>query len=207
MIVERIEFDQWKNLMQQCGFSENSETYEKLITSYSEKQRHYHSLKHLEHVLLSFDESKHLAERPHDVELALWFHDAIYKIFSKDNEQASADWAKEFLQKQNAGNELIDNVDHHIMATLHNAECVDNDSALTVDIDLAILGTPTTVYEKFEQNVRQEYRLIPSFIYNKKRKAILQSFLDRKNIYHHEYFRDKYESQARKNLQVAIHNL
>jgi len=156
---------------------------------------------------LAFDESKHLAKRPYAIELALWFHDAVYKIFAKDNEQASADWAKNFLQKQNADDETQSNVYDHIMATLHDAECMDNDSALTVDIDLAILGTTPDVYKKFEQNVRKEYRLIPGFIYKKKRKEILQSFLDRKRIYHHSYFVDKYEVQARSNLQIAIDNL
>jgi len=207
MITKRVSFTHWQNLMLQCGFEENQNTHNKLIAAYEEKQRHYHSLKHLEHVLLSFDESKHLAKRPYAIELALWFHDAVYKIFAKDNEQASADWAKNFLQKQNADDETQSNVYDHIMATLHDAECMDNDSALTVDIDLAILGTTPDVYKKFEQNVRKEYRLIPGFIYKKKRKEILQSFLDRKRIYHHSYFVDKYEVQARSNLQIAIDNL
>ena len=199
--------ERWKTLMNVLGFESNIETYNKLITGYSEKHRHYHSLQHLKYILLSFDESKQLAEHPHEVELALWFHDAIYKIFAKDNEQASAEWAKEFLQTQQASDSLIANVYKHIMATLHNAECSDNDSALVVDIDLAILGVSAEVYEKFEQNVRKEYRLIPSFIYRKKRKEILQFFLDRKNIYHHEFFRKKYENQARTNLETALINL
>ena len=199
--------ERWQALMDAFGFKPNTETFNKLIAGYSEKHRHYHSMQHLKYVLLSFDESKQLAEHPHEVELALWFHDAIYKIFAKDNEQASAEWAKEFLHKQKAGNSIIDNVYKHIMATLHNAECRDNDSALVVDIDLAILGVPVEAYEKFEKNVRKEYRLIPGFIYRKKRKEILQSFLDRKNIYHHEFFANKYENQARTNLQKAIDNL
>ena len=199
--------ERWQALMDAFGFKPNTETFNKLIAGYSEKHRHYHSMQHLNYVLLSFDESMQLAEHPHEVELALWFHDAIYKIFAKDNEQASAEWAREFLQEQNANDNLIDNVYKHIMATLHNGVCDDSDSALVVDIDLAILGVSADVYEKFEQNVRKEYRLIPGFIYKKKRKEILQSFLDRKNIYHHEFFANKYENQARTNLQKAIDNL
>ena len=207
MILETISVERWNNLMSACGFDDNIETYEKLIEAYAEKHRHYHSLKHLEHVLLSFGEAKQLAENPNEAELALWFHDAIYKIFAKDNELQSAVWASDFLKEQNAGESFINNVHQHIMATLHDAACENNDSALVVDIDLAILGVPSDVYVRFEQNVRKEYRLIPSFIYKKKRKEILQSFLDRESIYHHEYFRDKYESQARENLQRAITNL
>jgi len=199
--------ENWQVLMSEFGFNSSIDVYEKLIHAYAEKQRYYHSLKHLEYVLQAFYETKHLAEKPHEVELALWFHDAVYKIFSKDNELNSANWASDFLKQQNANTIQIQTVHQHIMATLHNAPCASNDSALVVDIDLAILGTTADIYNRFEQNVRKEYRLIPGFIYNKKRKEILQSFLDRDSIYQHEYFQDKYESRARENLRKAINFL
>ena len=49
-----------------------------LLARYSEPHRRYHTLQHLAECFAAFDEIADLAEHPPDVELALWFHDAIY---------------------------------------------------------------------------------------------------------------------------------
>jgi predicted metal-dependent HD superfamily phosphohydrolase len=79
-----------------------------------------------------------------------------------------------------------------------------NDSLLLADIDLSILGAEKKAYESFEISVRKEYRWIPYFIYRKKRRAILTSFLDRDTIYSNEYFQKEYEMKARGNIRDSI---
>ena len=54
---------------------------------------------------------------------------------------------------------------------------------------------------------KKRYKLIPAFIYRKNRKEILKGFLARERIYSHEYFFDKFEGPARRNLRNAINNL
>ena len=76
-----------------------------------------------------------------------------------------------------------------------------------VDMDLSILGASVDVYTQFERNVRQEYKRVPYFLYRKKRKEILQSFLAREAIYYTDFFRDKWEKPARRNLRSAIEGL
>lgn len=194
----------WINLMHQFGLSDNEATYTELVRAYTEKHRHYHSDAHINACLQHFDAVRNLAEYPAEVELALWFHDVIYKPMSSTNELDSANWCEKFLVENNIAEDVIRRVHKLIMATCHSAELVSNDEQLVVDIDLAILGAPEDIYQAFEINVRNEYQWVPSFIFKRKRKEILQGFLDRKKIYHHTYFYDLLEHRARANLASAI---
>jgi predicted metal-dependent HD superfamily phosphohydrolase len=194
----------WIELMRQFGLSDNQSTYAELIRAYTEKHRHYHSDAHINACLQHFDDVQHLAENSAEVELALWFHDAIYKPMSSTNELDSANWCAKFLAANNIADDVIRRVHKLIMATCHSAELVGNDERLVVDIDLAILGAPEDIYQTFETNVRNEYQWVPSFIFKSKRKEILQGFLKREKIYHHAYFYELLEHRARENLAAAI---
>jgi len=197
----------WLNLMERLGFNSNLETFLKLQSHYDEKHRYYHNASHINATLNYLEQAKHLANDYNALETALWFHDAIYKIFSANNELDSANWASEFLRVNDANEYFIENVHGLIMATLHNATPTDNDKSLLVDIDLSILGSSSELYGQFEVWVRKEYKLIPSLIYRKKRKEILEGFLARERIYSHEYFFKNLEKAARINLRNAISNL
>ena len=61
-----------------------------LLAAYAEPQRHYHSTQHLAECLHGFETVRHLAQRPAEVALALWFHDAVYDVQRHDNEAQSA---------------------------------------------------------------------------------------------------------------------
>jgi predicted metal-dependent HD superfamily phosphohydrolase len=91
-----------------------------------------------------------------------------------------------------------------VMATAHLGADFAGDAALTVDIDLSILGQPTDVYDAFERNVRKEYWWVPKRRYCAARIRVLRSFLDREAIFHWPLFRERYESLARTNLGRAI---
>ncbi|VUD46208.1 hypothetical protein TDB9533_00777 [Thalassocella blandensis] len=190
--------------MSALEFKASSDCYDALFAAYSEKHRFYHTAKHIEAMLKHFDAVKDLAERPAELELAIWFHDAIYKPFSKSNEYDSATWAKEFSLSNNYDLDGAERVHRLIMATLHNGGVDNKDQKLIVDIDLTILGASPEIYEEFEQNVRKEYRFVPAFVYRKKRKELLESFLNSASIYNLEYFKNKYENTARDNISRAI---
>lgn len=93
------------------------------------------------------------------------------------------------------------------MATEHNHVPVDEDQKLIVDIDLAILGRSEEVYTKYQQDVRQEYAWVPKFIYTRKRKALLKSFLARPRIYSCDVFYETLETNARLNISRELESL
>lgn len=195
--------ERWCELMACAQLPECSQAYEKLVTAYSKPQRHYHTLKHIDDMLGEFVLAKEQINGDLvAIELAIWFHDAVYKPMSKTNEYDSARWAKEFLGgygRSDLAQEVFDLVmatkDHHPIN--HNAKWL-------LDIDLSILGAKPERFELFEQQVRKEYRWVPNIIYKSKRKEILKQFLQRPEIYQTEYFRERYEMQARINIEGSI---
>jgi predicted metal-dependent HD superfamily phosphohydrolase len=193
--------------MHQWRSPPNDDVYSKLLAAYSESHRHYHTAHHIDDCLARFDEASSIASMPKEVEIALWFHDAIYRPISSTNELRSADWAVSFLQSIGATDDECDRVHRYVLVTKHAAESVAGDAALVVDIDLSILGRGPDLYDDFERAIREEYKWVPGRIYRRKRIEILRSILDRSAVYETEHFRTRYERQARENLHRAIHSL
>ena len=202
-----MKLNRWSELMSIFGFDENRDCFDFLIKSYNERHRKYHNESHIDAVLSNLDKSNHLAENSSAIELALWYHDAIYKIFSSTNELDSAKLAKSFVLNNSPDEKLAQKIFDLIMATQHNAPVTGNDETLIVDIDLAILGASEPDYANFEESIRKEYKLIPWIVYKKKRVEILNWFLEKETIYSHEYFQTLYEHKARVNLKNAIEKL
>jgi len=200
----RLAIDRWDSLMAQFGFSSHHDIHAGLIAAYSEKHRAYHTLEHIAACFAHLDDVRGSAQRPHEIELALWFHDAIYKPLSGTNEEDSAKLAKRFLIENAAPSESIDRIVDLIIMTKDHLTPDTVDAKLMLDIDLSILGAPPQVYDRFEKDVRKEYKRVPAFIFRKKRKAILQSFLNRPRVYNSDHFFDRLEDQARENLDRAI---
>lgn len=178
--------------------------YEQLLARYSEPHRHYHTLQHLGECLATFEPVRDLAEHPDEVELALWFHDAIYDTHRSDNEERSADWARAALREAGVARGSSDRVHALIMATRHTANPTLPDEQLLVDIDLSILGAEQARFDEYEEQIRKEYAFVPSWLFRLKRRAILQDFLDRPSIYSTAHFRDALEQRARANLRQAM---
>lgn len=190
--------------MTSLGIPEEIESFNALVAAYSQKHRHYHTGKHIDHCLQELDSAVNIAREPAEVEFALWFHDAVYDPYSSDNEERSADMACALLMRHDVHADRVERVRTHILATRHEAPAATPDSQLLVDVDLSILGADEAAYAEFETNVRQEYRWVPSVLFRKKRVEILESFLARPHIYSTEPFRSRYELRARRNLAEAI---
>jgi predicted metal-dependent HD superfamily phosphohydrolase len=178
----------------------------RLIAAYTESHRHYHNLRHLEECLTEFDAVRGLAKHPALVEVALWFHDAVYDPRSATNEEDSLQLAAECLAIAGVQPGAIETVRQLILSTKTH-EPTSADAALVIDVDLAILGQPSGRFWEYEQAIKAEYRWVPAATFAEKRAEILARFLQRPAIYHTAPLRLKYEAAARANLQAAIAHL
>lgn len=202
-----LNLDRWQRLMDQWGFETNEDCYRELVDRYSENGRFYHTQEHVAACLRHLDGCIDAVNEQREVELALWFHDAVYNPRSGSNEKDSADWAASFLSSNGAPEDAIARVHRLVMATEHDARALTNDESLLVDIDLAILGADPETYDTFEKAIRAEYRHVPTFIYRQKRAQVLRGFLQRRQIFHNEPFTTEREARAQENLQQAVARL
>ena len=194
----------WQSLWQEVGKPSPAGLLPALLDAYSEPQRHYHTLQHLEECFAHFDALRQLAEHPVEIELALWFHDSVYDVHARDNEVQSAAWADNALAEAGLAPESCARIHALIMATCHDALPASNDSRLLTDIDLAILGAAPERFAEYEHQIRREYAHVPAPLFNPKRREILQGFLARERLFHTPLCHERLEAAARRNLAAAI---
>ena len=171
---------------------------------YSEPHRRYHNLTHITDCLTGFDRARELAREPLAVELAIWFHDAVYDTQAADNEERSAQLAQSWLGEAYAAPALIAAVGRLILATKKHDSSLHVDAGLLVDVDLSILGQPQNRFWDYESQIRGEYSWVPAEVFSVKRAEILEGFLARRRIYSTDFFFGQLEAQARINLQASI---
>lgn len=192
----------WDSLCQKLSIP--SIGFNEITNHYSESHRFYHNLNHINHCLNEFALVKSSLHIPEAVELAIWFHDIVYTIGNNDNEEKSAQIAKNFCQKNISTRAFAHQVESHILATKHVSLSENLDSQYLADIDMSILGQSPDVFDRYETQIRQEF--IPYFSssdYQNGRTNFFISLLDRP-IYSTDFFRDKYESVARQNIQRLL---
>jgi predicted metal-dependent HD superfamily phosphohydrolase len=188
------------------GVIEPDDIFLELAGSYQANTRHYHTDRHVSECLKHFSYHRDQAENPAEIEIAIWFHDAIYDTTKSDNEEQSADWAKRFLSNKSVNPKVVDRITNMIIATkTHQSET--EDSALMVDIDLGILGTSADAFEEYDAAIRREFHWVPTVQYCIGRSQVLSSFLKREAIYQTPVMFNLYEVQARENLSRKIKEL
>jgi predicted metal-dependent HD superfamily phosphohydrolase len=181
--------------------------YQDLVSRYSEPQRHYHNLTHIAECLAEYDSARQLAKNPVAVELAIWFHDAVYDPHAADNEERSAELGQQRITQAGGGADLGRTVAALVQTTQTHDPDLHPDAPLLVDVDLSIWGQPRERFQEYEAQIRQEYEWVPRDTFKVKRAEILERFLARDRIYATGHFFVKYEQQARSNLQSSIRSL
>lgn len=177
-----------------------------LRQAYTAEDRHYHTDRHIAACLTHLQDVRDEAAYPAEIEVAIWFHDAIYDTRRTDNEERSATWARTFLAAHETDSSCVERITALILAT-KNHTASGSDAAIMVDIDLAILGASAPVFEAYDAAIRREYEWVPETRYREGRMRVLTGFLARASIYRTPWFGKRYEQRARQNLERKIEEL
>jgi predicted metal-dependent HD superfamily phosphohydrolase len=198
----------WRRAWSDVGANGSGEALrQRLVDAWREPQRRYHTVQHLAECIGHLEPVRQLAAAPGQVELALWFHDAVYDVRGHDNEARSAAWAVAELCAAGVAGAAATRVHELVMATRHAALPETPDEALLVDIDLAILGAPQERFAQYEAQVRAEYAWVDDAVFRSRRRDVLTGFLARPTIYATAHFRTLLEAAARANLERSIARL
>lgn len=178
-----------------------------IFTKYSDSKRHYHTIEHLEAMISASKEVKDKIEDWDTFLFAVFYHDIIYKSSGNSNEEESAKLTMQRLSEIKYPAEKIAKCAQMIIATKHHELSEDNDTNYLTDADLCILGKSLEIYQKYAEQIREEYTVYPDFMYNSGRKKALQHFLQMSSIFKTDYFITRFEKQARINLQNELESL
>lgn len=173
-----------------------------LVRHYNEPHRAYHNANHIAEVLGWFDiVADELGwQAPRDVYDAILFHDVIYDAQAKDNETRSAELALAHGCSPRTA-ELI------ALTALHGKLArtdVDDDAALFLDCDTAILGASPEAFDAYDRGIAIEYASVRPDLYKQGRGAFLRMMRERDRLFLTDYFHGKLDAAARANLDRAI---
>lgn len=186
-----------------------------IFNFYQQKQRYYHTMNHIQHLIKNCIKYSKDIENVTIVLLSIWFHDIVYDPKKHDNEIQSIEifkifidhatnifnndiFDKELIQK------VIDYIDATIKHQIKDEYLKDNDIKWFLDFDLAILSEQEDIYNIYAKNIRNEYIHVESPTYEDKRSQVMQKFLDRKELYFTQQFKQDFETIARQNVANEI---
>lgn len=175
---------------------------EDLLARWSESHRRHHTVTHLHEMLDAIGElaDAGLLFDREAVELAAWFHDAIYEIGRDDNEERSAELARELL----TSSPLRDEVARLVLVTkTHTVSDDDINAAVLCDADLSVLGSAPLRYRTYADAVRDEYADIPDDVFKPARAQVLTALLEGP-LFHTAPGRSRWEALARRNVTDEI---
>jgi predicted metal-dependent HD superfamily phosphohydrolase len=178
--------------------------WNEIESKYSSKNRYYHTLNHLENLLNQLSEVKSEIQDWNCVLFTLFYHDVIYKATKSDNEEKSADFALKRMSQLPVSKQVFEICKNQILATKSHLLNQNSDTNYFTDADLSVLGQDWNSYSSYYKNVRKEYSIYPDLLYNPGRKKVLKHFIAMEKIFKTDYFYQKFESNARLNLQKEL---
>ncbi|MFB6521836.1 hypothetical protein [Streptomyces sp. NPDC056401] len=199
---------------------------DRLLTAWAEPQRKYHTTAHLADVLaridvLAADEAAAdtTADAPDDapgdtaadraaVELAAWFHDAVYRPDRSENEERSAALAERALPELGIDDARTAEVARLVRLTVtHDPAPGDANGELLCDADLGVLAGTAEEYAAYAAAVRAEYGFVPDEAFRAGRAAVLRQLLELPRLFRTAYGAAHWEAPARANLAAELAEL
>ncbi len=176
-----------------------------LIEVHTEPQRRYHTITHVREVLKAIDDLSQPEPAPIPVRLAALYHDAVYDPLAHDNEERSAELARNRLTEAGLDAATTTRVAALIRLTAgHDVGDDDPNGELLIDADLAILTAPPERYDEYRAQIREEYADIEDESYLAGRTRVLEDFMSRATLFHTPVRRQEREASARWNMSREL---
>lgn len=179
---------------------------------YETPPRAYHNLDHVAEVLGRWREvNSHQGWRqPLETSLALVHHDAIYVVAAKDNEARSAALARAVIarwlpQRGIDAERVAQLIEWTALHGQLKPQDIDPEARLVLDCDMAILGSSPKRFTQYCEQIAEEYReQISADEYKRGRAAFLAGLLSQDRIFLSDFFHQRLDSKARRNLRTAL---
>lgn len=199
-----------------AGIIAPAHNFQNLMIRYNETHRFYHTQIHIFNCFVELNKFMVETKAPTDhallVSWALFYHDAVYNVPGKSAGSNEVDSAKMFFNQPgtNFKTNMKETVAEAIVATTSHTVDTNNlnsrraVAAITCDIDLSILGKEPAVYLEYVDHTRQEWAFVTDEQWVIGRRRFLGGMLERRRIFHTQYFADLYAVQARHNMQAEL---
>jgi len=179
-----------------------------LLDRYAEPARRYHDRRHLSEVLAGVRLLGDHATDVVSVQLAAWFHDAVYEFDRTDNEERSARLAEEMLASAAVDPRVIAEVERLVRLTAnHNPSRNDANGAVLCDADLAVLASDRRRYADYVADVRAEFAALDDATFRSGRAGVLRQLLGMPSLFRTPEGRRRWEDAARANIQREVASL
>lgn len=173
-----------------------------LLARWSEPHRRYHSRTHLGDGLEALD----ILQAGRLERVAFWFHDAVHRNASPDDELASAALARDLLAHLPIAE--VDEVCRLILVTVDHAPRADDAAgARMADADLHGLGLPWERYRANVAAIRAELPTLGTPEWAQRRRRFVERMLKRGSVFNTPKGLALWEHQARINLQAEADQL
>ncbi len=169
-----------------------------LSSMYCQPQRHYHDLRHIADLLV-WGQAFPLDE----IQVwAVWFHDAIYDVTRKDNEEQSAQLVERRLPAQGYDEAFVAEVAQIVRDTEKHIPSTPRAEAV-IDVDLAPLAIPEPAFLANRARIRKEVAHATDEQFVAGTAAFAESMLKRDRIYYTPWGQSR-EAKARQNLRLLL---
>jgi len=188
----------WRRCVASPPSPDAAVVYGDLFARLQEPGRRFHNIGHIDDCLRRLEEVRPHLQDADAVEVALWFHDAVYVPGDPTNERRSAEL---FLSHGVGARPLFRRrVTALILTTRRNRTPRGNDCRFIDDIDLAGFGSP---WEEFMYNgdlLRREFASQSDADYYRGLGSFLTALRRRPRLFRTDWFAKRYEAQAQRNL-------
>lgn len=199
----------WEQLVHAGARGEEDAFWVEGLMPYAVSGRHHHGMPHVSEVLTELEGARDLLADPAVVGFAAVCHDAVLDCSRDDNEERSAEFARNFAHEFGMPGSFGDTAAYYVLATKdHRGE--NTDAKILNDADMAVLGYGPVRFDEYERGIEREYLAMCSAQeYRAGRIKWISNLLNESpdHIYDSPYFEQRFGAQARVNLLKSLGSL